>query len=168
VIRRGREGEYPSDSHLEEEGSMGTWTARAPVSGDPDDVLAVLTDPEAASRWSPVGFDVEQLEGDRLSEGARAVLSGRLAGRRIEFEVQVCEARDGRLALAATGPVDLDVRWGVVGGELEARVDVHEGRGLAGRILSSATEALLRAGSLERAAASVAREAEHAPLALAA
>jgi hypothetical protein len=148
---------------------MGTWTARTPVAGDPDEVLAVLTDPSAASRWSPVGFDLEELDGDRLAEGARAVLSGRLAGRRIEFAIEVREARDGRLALAAPGPVDMDVRWGVEGGELEARVDVHEGRGLGGRLLSSATEALLRAGSLERAAASVARMAEqHAPLRLAA
>ena len=45
---------------------MGTWTARAPVGADPDDVLAVLTDPSAAARWSPVGFDVEQIDGELI------------------------------------------------------------------------------------------------------
>jgi hypothetical protein len=138
---------------------MGTWIARAPVRGDPDDVLAVLTDPRAAARWSPVGFDVEELDGDRLREGDRAVLSGKLAGRRIEFEVRVREARDGQLTLDASGPIDMDVRWAVACGELEARVDVRPRQGLASRLLSSATEALLAAGSLDRAAASVAREA---------
>jgi len=152
---------------------VGTWTARTPVRSDPDDILAILTDPDAAAQWSPVPFEVDGLDGERLEAGARALLSGRLAGWRIEFEVEVVEADDGRLSLVASGPVEMDVEWRVderFGDrrELVASVNVRTGRGLGGRLLSSATEALLRAGSLQAAVAGVAAAAEHAPLALAA
>jgi Polyketide cyclase / dehydrase and lipid transport len=152
---------------------VGTWTARTPVRSDPDEIFAILTDPDAAAHWSPVPFEVDELDGERLEAGGRAVLSGRLAGRRIRFDVEVVEAEDGRLSLVASGPVDMDVEWRVddrLGEwrELVASVNVRAGRGLGGRLLSSATEALLRAGSLQAAVASVAEAAEYAPLALAA
>ena len=43
---------------------MKTWTATATAEAHPAAVLHVLTDPDAASRWAPVPFDVED---DRAS-----------------------------------------------------------------------------------------------------
>ena len=39
--------------------TMRTWTATATAEAHPAAVLHVLTDPDAASRWAPVPFDVE-------------------------------------------------------------------------------------------------------------
>src|SRR5256885_16261807 len=102
------------------------------LSGAPERVLDLLTDPEAAGLWSPLDFAVEEIDGDRLRSGGRAVLSGRLAGRWVEFELDVFEAHDGRLSLRATGPVTMDVDYEVGEAELIARVKVHGGRGIGG------------------------------------
>src|SRR5204863_6471789 len=90
---------------------MATWETRTTVMGGPEDVLEVLTDPGAAQRWSPIGFELEHIEGDRLRSGTQAVLSGKLAGRSVKFEVDVIKAGDGRLELCARGPVEMDVRY---------------------------------------------------------
>src|SRR3954471_12458797 len=90
---------------------MATWETRTTVMGGPEDVLEVLTDPSAAQRWSPIGFELEQIEGDRLVSGSHAVLSGKLAGRCVKFEVDVLKASDGQLELRAKGPVEMDVRY---------------------------------------------------------
>ena len=37
---------------------MGIWETRTTVVGGPEDVLEVLTDPDAAQRWSPIGFEL--------------------------------------------------------------------------------------------------------------
>jgi hypothetical protein len=37
---------------------MGTWITQTTVDGAPEDVLAVLTDPQACTRWSPIDFEV--------------------------------------------------------------------------------------------------------------
>src|SRR6476619_8631441 len=126
---------------------MATWETRTTVMGGPEDVLAVLTDPCAAQRWSPIGFELEQIEGDRLVSGSRAVLSGKLAGRSVKFEVNVIKASDGQLELTARGPVEMDVRY--IAAELgemtevKASVAVRSAGGLMGRLISSATDALL-------------------------
>jgi hypothetical protein len=147
---------------------MGTWDARAKVKGGPDDVLAVLTDPDAAQRWSPIGFQLEQLEGDRLRSGSRAVLSGKLAGRGVSFDVKVLKASDGRLELQAIGPIEMDVHYDAValdeGTEVTAQVAVRSKGGLLGRVLSSATDALLAGGALHVAVAGVAREVDQTVL----
>ena len=52
--------------------------------------------------------------------------------------------------------------------EIVARVRVHGGRGIAGRLLSSAIDGVLAAGTLQRAVDAIAREAESDQLALAA
>src|SRR3954471_1206954 len=96
---------------------MGTWQTRTVVSGAPEDVLEVLTDPTAARRWSPIGFELEQIEGDRLRSGTRAVLSGKLAGRGVSFDVEVIKASDGQLELRAVGPVEMDVAYDAVPGD---------------------------------------------------
>src|SRR3954467_12261372 len=88
--------------------AMAMWETRTIVNGAPEDVLEVLTDPAAARRWSPIGFELEQIEGDRLRSGTRAVLSGKLAGRGVSFDVEVIKASDRQLAPRAIGPAEMD------------------------------------------------------------
>ena len=143
---------------------MGTWQTSTMVMGGPEDVLDVLTDPCAARRWSPIGFELEEIEGDRLRSGTNAVLSGKLAGRSVKFEVNVLKASDGQLELHARGPVEMDVRYDAAAlgdrTEVTAEVNVRSAGGLLGRLLSSATDALLAGGALNIAVQSVAREVE--------
>src|SRR5436853_994593 len=101
----------PGDARAANGVTMATWETRTTVMGDPEDVLEVLTDPCAAQRWSPIGFELEHIEGDRLTSGSRAVLSGKLAGRSVKFDVNVLKASDGQLELTAKGPVEMDVRY---------------------------------------------------------
>jgi hypothetical protein len=147
---------------------MRTWTTETTVSGLPEEVLDLLCQPDAIRRWAPIPFEVEELDADRLVAGAHARVSGQLAGRTMSFDVEVFEADDGRLALAATGPVSIDVEYVVTpvadGAELRASVTV-EGRGLMGRVLAQATDAVLAAGALNAAVGRIARELEPQPLA---
>jgi hypothetical protein len=136
--------------------------------GEPDRVLDLLTDPDAAGLWSPLDFAVEEIDGDRLRAGGRAVLSGRMAGRWVEFELDVFEAQDRRLSLQAVGPVTMDVDYEILDEEILARVRVHGGSGLTGRLLSSAVDGVLAAGTLQVAVDAIAREAGAGELALAA
>jgi hypothetical protein len=114
-------------------------------------VLELLTEPDAIAEWTPVPFEIVSIADRRLRTGSRARVAGRLAGRAVEFEVVVHEASGDRLALAADGPISIDVQYvlrPVPGGsDVTASVSV-EGRGLFGRVLASATEALLAAGAL--------------------
>jgi hypothetical protein len=143
---------------------MGTWQTTTTVMGEPEHVLEVLTDPCAARRWSPIGFELEQIDGDRLRSGTQAVLTGKLAGRTVKFEVDVIKASDGQLELQARGPVEMDVRYDALllgeVTEVKASVAVRSAGGLLGRVLSSATDALLAGGALNIAVQSVAREVE--------
>ena len=142
---------------------MRTWNAHTTVMARPEAVLDVLTDPHACVRWAPVAFDVEGLDSPRLVAGSRARVSGRLAGRQVGFDVEVHEADHRRLALAASGPVGLDVAYDLVaagpGSEVRASVRVRPGSGLTGRLIAHATDALLAAGALDTAIAGIAREA---------
>jgi hypothetical protein len=130
---------------------MCVWQYEATVPGSPADVLELLTEPGAIARWAPVPFEVVALEGTRLQSGSRARVAGRLAGRSVEFDVDVLRASDERLELVAQGPISLDVlyRWRPTGpaSKVEASVSV-EGQGLFGRVLAKATETLLAAGAL--------------------
>jgi len=140
---------------------MKTWTATATAAAPPSAVLAVLTDPEACTRWAPVAFDVEG--GHPLLAGSSARVSGRLAGRRVGFDVAVEKADESGLALRASGPVGFDVDYRLLphttGSEVHARVSVRPQRGLAGRLLAEATNALLKAGALETTLSRLTREA---------
>jgi hypothetical protein len=144
-----------------ESGSVATWTARTRLSGPPDAVLALLTDPDAIARWAPVGFELVDYEGRRLIAGDRVRVRGAFAGPSVSFDVDVAEADDGRLALTATGPIGLDVEYHVVAlaecSELRASVTVS-GSGLRGRLLARATETLLAAGALSTAVGRIAEE----------
>jgi hypothetical protein len=144
---------------------MGTWTAEAQTGGPPDEVMVMLTRPDAIARWAPIPFEVLDFDQDRLQGGDRVRVSGMLAGRSLEFEVEVAEAEDGRLALAADGPIHIDVEYVTRsvdrGSEVRARVEVS-GRGVIGRVLARATDALLAAGALNNAVGRIAREVQPA------
>jgi carbon monoxide dehydrogenase subunit G len=142
-----------------------TWNARLEMGAPAEDVLDALTDPEVCSRWSPIGFEVEDVDGDRLVAGSRARVAGRLAGARVCFDVEVFEAGPERLALRASGPLvfEVDYRLAPAGErstEVSASVTVQGGRGLIGRVLEPATRALLAGGALQSAVARIARTVE--------
>ena len=142
---------------------MAKWTARTRVAGLPDDVLVLLTDPDAISRWTPVPFQVVAGEGARLTAGEQVRVQGRFGGRELEFDVDVATAGDGLLVLTATGPIRLDVEYRALplgsGTELRASISVS-GRGTLGRMLARATDALLASGALRMAVERLARELE--------
>jgi hypothetical protein len=150
---------------------MSTWTEQLTAQAEPAAVLDVLTDPDACGRWAPVPFDVDDDHGSRLRAGSRTRVEGRLAGRRVGFDVEVLAADEERLALRACGPIDLDVEYRLravpAGSEVRASIAVR-GDGLAGRVLAQATGALLGAGALRTAMTRIAREAEDLAFAAAA
>jgi hypothetical protein len=150
---------------------MSTWTEQLTAQAAPAAVLDVLTDPDACGRWAPVPFDVDDDRRARLRAGSRTRVEGRLAGRRVGFDVEVLAADEERLALRACGPIDLDVEYRLravpAGSEVRAQIAVR-GDGLAGRVLAQATGALLGAGALRTAMTRIAREAEDLAFAAAA
>jgi carbon monoxide dehydrogenase subunit G len=130
---------------------MRTWTTEAWLDMMPEEVLAKLTDPEAIARWSPIGYELLELDGDRLQAGSRAKVRGALAGRPVVFTVDVHDARDGRLALEASGPVSIGAEYLLhpVGGGSRLRASVSvSGHGVFGVPLARAVEGLLAAGLL--------------------
>jgi Polyketide cyclase / dehydrase and lipid transport len=133
---------------------MSTWTTQTTCCGTPDAVLDLLTEPEAITRWSPLPFTVVGRGSRRLRAGDRVRVGGELAGRSLEFMVSVAQASEGRLALTASGPIEIDVEYLVAplpdGSAVRASVAVA-GRGLLGRLLARATDALLAAGALRAA-----------------
>ena len=148
------------------------WTATTRANATPSQVLEVLTHPEEIRRWSPVDFDLDELDGRRLAAGTRGRVTGKLAGVRVGFDVEVHAADERRLELSADGPVGLDVSYELTtdetGAELSARVSMRRSGGLTGRLVANATAALLSAGALEGAAGRIARVAESQPSLLAA
>lgn len=144
---------------------MCSWQYNATVPGSPAEILELLTEPGAIARWAPVPFEVVALDGTRLESGSRARVAGRLAGRAVEFDVDVLRASDDRLELVAEGPISLDVQYRLrpvgAASEIEASVSV-EGRGLFGRVLAKATETLLAAGALRLSLERLARELQPA------
>jgi hypothetical protein len=143
---------------------MAHWSATTTTKATPEQLLEVLTHPEEIRRWSPVDFDLDDLDTRRLAQGTRARVSGRLAGVRVGFDVEVHAADEDVLQLSADGPVGLDVRYELapaeLGSELYASVSLRRGGGITGRLVANATAALLAAGALEGAAGRIARAAE--------
>jgi uncharacterized protein YndB with AHSA1/START domain len=140
------------------------WTATTRANATPEQLLQALTHPEEIRRWSPVDFDLEDLDGRRLAPGTRGRVTGRLAGVTVGFDVEVHAADEGKLELSADGPIGFDVRYDLTGdgtgAELRARVSMRRSGGLTGRLVANATAALLSAGALEGAAGRIARVAE--------
>ena len=142
---------------------MKTWTAQALSEARPEAILEALTDPDAVARWSPVPFDVEDEAVRRLQSGTRTRVSGKLAGVRVGFDVEVHHADERQLKLSASGPVSMDVAYDVqdagAGTEVRASVSVRPGRGLRATVLAEATAGLLGAGALSAAVNRLARVA---------
>jgi hypothetical protein len=140
---------------------MSTYTTEVWYGRRPQEVLAVLTEPEAIARWTPVDFDVLELDGNRLVTGSRARVSGGVAGCRVGFDVDIREAHERCLSLVATGPVLIDAEYRLRpvrgGSEVRASVSVSGG-GLFGRTLARAIESLLGAGFLRSSMARIGRE----------
>jgi hypothetical protein len=82
------------------------WTATAQANATTDQILEVLTHPDEIRRWSPVDFDLDELDGRRLAAGSRGRVSGRLAGVPVGFDVEIHTADESRLELSA------EARWG--------------------------------------------------------
>ena len=90
--------------------------------------------------------------------------SGRLAGQRVGFDVEVHQADEAGLALSADGPVALDVAYELRadaggGSEVSASVAVLPRRGLRARLLAEATAAVLASGALQAALGRIVAEA---------
>ena len=151
---------------------MKEWTATTRANATPEQILQALTHPEEIRRWSPVDFDLEDLDGRQLAAGTRGRVTGRVAGVSVGFDVEVHAADERRLELSADGPVGFDVRYHLTGdatgAELSAHVSMRRSGGLTGRLVANATAALLSAGALEGAAGRIARVAESQPSLLAA
>jgi uncharacterized protein YndB with AHSA1/START domain len=137
----------------------------------PERLLEVLTHPDQIRRWSPVDFDVDDLESRRLAAGTRTKVTGRVAGVPVSFDVEVHAAEADRLELSAEGPIGLEVRYELAdageGSEMIASVQVRRGRGITGRMVATAAASLLTAGALDGATGRIARVAEAQPYAAA-
>jgi len=141
--------------------AMRTWTTQAISEARPEDIMAALTDPDGIARWSPVEFDLEDDDIRRLCTGTRTRVSGRTAGVRVGFDVEVHRADDRQLKLSATGPVSMDVAYDIASAgdatEVRASVSLRPGRGLRATVLAEATAGLLGAGALSAAVDRLAR-----------
>ena len=144
---------------------MKTWTTETWVAGAPEEVLELLTEPDAIARWAPIPFELLDLDGARLQAGTRARVSGALAGRRLQFDVEIHEAGEERLSLVANGLVSIGAEYRLApadgGSAVRASVSVS-GRGLLGGTLARAFEAVLAAGALRASVARIGRELEPA------
>lgn len=132
------------------------------IAASPSTIMAALTQPAVIARWAPVAFDVESTR--PLRAGSTTLVSGGLAGRRVEFEVDVAEVSASRLVLTASGPVRMNVEYRVSpadgGAHVEASVALARGKGLLGGIMAGATGALLSGGALRTALGRIAAEVE--------
>jgi hypothetical protein len=146
---------------------MAQWTTRTQANASPEQVLEVLTDPDAIRLWSPIDFEVEDLNGPRLSAGDVTRVTGRVAGFSVGFDVEIHAAGADGIELSAQGPIGIDVRYELQpadgGSEVTATIGLRGGGGITGRVISKATAALLSAGALDGAARSIARAAERTP-----
>ena len=144
---------------------MKTWTTETWVAGAPEEVLELLTEPDAIARWAPIPFELLDLDGARLQQGTRARVSGALAGRRLEFDVEIREADEERLSLVANGLVTIGAEYLLApadgGSDVRASVSVS-GHGLLGGTLARAFEAVLASGALRASVTRIGRELEPA------
>ena len=146
---------------------MAQWTTSTQANASPGQVLEVLTDPDAIRLWSPIDFEVEDLAGGRLVAGHVTRVTGRVAGMRVGFDVEIHAAGDDGIELSAHGPIGIDVRYDLApaasGSEVTATISLRRGGGITGRLISQATSTLLSAGALDGAARKIARAAERSP-----
>lgn len=146
---------------------MAQFTTLTTTTASPEQVLEVLTDPDAIRDWAPIPFEVEHLDGYRLEAGSCARVTGGIAGMSLGFDIEVHAADEAGLELTAEGPIGIDVRYELApvddGSQVTASVSVRGGGGITGRLVARATAALLAAGALDGAAGRMARAAETGP-----
>jgi hypothetical protein len=151
---------------------MDRWTSTARARTTPDGLLEVLTHPQRIRLWSPVDFELDDLDTRRLVAGTTTRVTGKVAGVRVSFHVEVHRADPTRLELSADGPIGLDVRYDLAsaddGAEMTASVRLRRGGGLTGRLVAGAASTLLSAGALDGATGRIAQVAEAQPYAAAA
>ncbi len=132
---------------------MKIFRARTEINARPSAVIDLLTDPEICAQWSPIDFEVDNAVA-RLDAGTQMEVGGRVAGQRVSFDLSILEASRRAFELTASGPFELNARYeareGSNGTELIAFVSVT-GRGVRGRLASSAAEAMLAGGALKHA-----------------
>src|SRR5687768_8786933 len=113
---------------------MAQWTTSTQANASPEQLLEVLTDPDAIRLWSPIDFEVEELGGSRLSAGDVARVTGRVAGVSVGFDVEVHAADEDGVELTADGPIGIDVRYDLApasgGSEVTATIGVRGGGGI--------------------------------------
>jgi hypothetical protein len=145
---------------------MDRWTSTALAKTTPDGLLDVLTHPQRIRLWSPVDFELDDLDTRRLVAGSMARVTGKVAGVRVSFQVEVHRADAAGLELSADGPIGLDVRYDLAEAgkcaEVTASVQVRRGRGMTGRVVAGAAASLLSAGALDGAVGRIAQVAEAA------
>jgi hypothetical protein len=109
-------------------------------------------DPEACAAWSGVDFTAD-LTTATLQKNTTGAVYGRIAGHRVGFEISVLRADEEELRLHARGTCTMDVLLRHPPGEpdLELRVAISPARGIVGRIVASAVDALASGGMLDRA-----------------
>jgi len=143
---------------------MNSFETTIETKASAEQVMRVLTDPAEIRGWSPLPFEVKELDGETLSTGSEARISGSLAGMSVGFDVTVHAADSDGLRLTADGPVSFDVAYALrpstAGSELSASVTLGRPRGITSRLIGKATEAMLSAGALEHAANRIAISAE--------
>ena len=139
---------------------MSTFESTRTFNGDPEQMIATLTEIDAIVRWTPVPFQIADA-GARLRAGDRVRVSGGLLGRTVRFDVDVDRADETGLSLRASGPFEINVDYRIdrERGHLSARVRTRARRPL-GQVLASAANAMLSAGVLDRVLAQLIREAD--------
>lgn len=140
------------------------WRSGMAVRADRQHVLDALTEVDACRAWTPVDFNVDAPDVERLLAGTRVPVSGALAGHRVRFCVEVFAADADGLVLRASGPVDLTAHYEVHelphGSQVEAAIAVRHGSGRLGGALARVTSGLLAGGALNRTLRRMAAEAE--------
>ena len=131
----------------------------------PDQVLEVLTHPDEIRRWSPIDFDVDDL--DSGAPGARLPRTRDRQGGRGERRLRRRGPRRRRPGCSSCPPTVRSESTSATsssppttGSEVCASVSLRRGGGITGRLVAKATAALLSAGVLEGAAGRIARAAE--------
>ena len=139
---------------------MSSYSASRATPCLPGRLIEMLTDPRACLAWSPVPLELEDSSTPRLQAGTRARVRGALCGQSVGFSIAVECSDDDRFALRAEGPFAVDVEYRLMPDEIRVSVATSEPRGLAGRCLKAAGDALLAGGLLNEALRRLERHAE--------
>src|ERR687896_524720 len=85
---------------------MAQFTTHITAEATPEQVLRVLTDPDEIRAWSPIPFEVEDLDGALLAAGSQARVFGNLAG------LRAAAAARGPRRWPSTGAAPSPAAWG--------------------------------------------------------